>query len=62
MLPLLVGGAEQSRTARFLFSPLFAEFQDQLPKLSTGGRLPLAKWGGGGVVGRECGWEEDCKE
>lgn len=49
MLPLLVGGADVSLTDRFLLSPRFAEFHDQLPKVS----LPLTK-GGGGVAGRDC--------
>jgi hypothetical protein len=50
MLPLLVGGPELALTARFLFS-LFAEFHDQLPKVSLL-ELPLMK-GCGGVAGRE---------
>ncbi len=65
MLPRRVGGAELSLTARFrllLLSPplRFAEFQDQLLKLSRPA-LPLEK-GGGGVSGREWGCEADCSE
>ena len=58
MLPLRVGGAELSLTERFLLSRL-AEFQDQLPKLSTGG-APFVNVGGGGVAGLEC--DCDCEE
>lgn len=50
MLPRLVGGAELSLIARFLFSRL-AEFQDQLLKLSMV-VIPFEN-GGGGVVGRD---------
>jgi hypothetical protein len=53
MLPLRVGGAELSLTERFLLSPRLAEFQDQLPKVSTGG-APFENVGGGGVAGLEC--------
>lgn len=51
MLPLLVGGADDSLTANALPSRLEAEFHDQLPKVSAPW-TPLAK-GGGGVAGRE---------
>jgi len=61
MLPRLVGGAELSLTDRFLLSPRLAEVHDQLPKLSTAG-APLAKGGGGGVVGLECGRDKPWKE
>ncbi len=54
MLPRRVGGAEWSLTMRFLVSPRFAEFHDQLPKASTGGGgPPLDRCGSGGVAGRE---------
>lgn len=52
ILPRLVGGADMSLIARFLFSRL-AEPQDQLFKLSKPfPMLPLEK-GGGGVAGRD---------
>jgi hypothetical protein len=51
MLPLLVGGADESLRLRAL-SRLLAEFQDQPPKVSALLAPPLEK-GGGGVVGRE---------
>lgn len=53
MLPLLVGGAEESLSAIARPSRFEAEFQDQLPKVSAPLLPPLAN-GGGGVVGREC--------
>jgi hypothetical protein len=52
MLPLLVGGADESRKPRLLASRLTAEFQDQLPNVSALPAPPLGK-GGGGVVGRD---------
>jgi hypothetical protein len=63
MLPLLVGGAEWSLTMRFLLSPRFAEFHDQLPNVSIpGGGPPFVKCGGGGVAGREWGCDADWSE
>jgi hypothetical protein len=62
MLPLLVGGAELSLTARFLFSPRVAELHDQPLKLSLF-VAPLANGGGGGgVAGLECGCEAAWRE
>ncbi len=64
MLPLRVGGAELSLTARLRLSapPLrLAAFQDQLLRLSRP-VLPLEKGGGGGVSGLDCGWEAVCSE
>ena len=60
MLPRLVGGAELSLTDRRL-SFRFAEFHDQLLKLSSP-LLPLEKGGGGGVSGLEWGCEAACNE
>lgn len=58
MLPRRVGGVDISRTERFLFSR-FAEFQDQLFKLSKLlPMVPFEKGCAGGVVGRERGYPE----
>lgn len=52
MLPLLVGGADISLTDRFLFSR-FAEFQDQLFKLSKPFPILPFEKGAGGLAGRD---------
>ena len=61
MLPLLVGGAELSLIERFLLSFRLAEFQDQLPNVSSGGPPPLVTAPWGGVAGLEYEWC-DCVE
>lgn len=53
MLPRLVGGADDSLTARFLLSRFTAEFHDQLPNASPLPVPPLENGGGGGVAGRD---------
>lgn len=55
ILPRRVGGPEPSLTVRPPTPPRFAEFQDQLPKLSVPLPTPFVKGGGGGVVGLEFG-------
>jgi hypothetical protein len=56
MLPLLVGGADDSFNAPIvLLSRFDAAPHDQLPKVSDPPLAPFEKGAWGGVAGRECG-------